>query len=237
MDRTCLKCGHSATDADTSPMAACPKCGAIYARVEAVRRPVPPTAAVASHASPARSFSTAQLVGAAVLALVIGYFAGREHLKSQMLSAFAAASGEVSRALSDVSTPTPPARAPTPSQTSPVTVSLVSKSHRPQDFSGSKYETEAVIVELAFANRSDKSIRAFDGTIVFSDLLDNQILAVRLEINDPIEARGSIRWEGVIEMNQFKSEHKRLNQEPKENLKIGFLPGKVLFADSSVTTY
>lgn len=35
MDRTCLKCGHSNTLASGDQFEACPKCGAIYSRVEA----------------------------------------------------------------------------------------------------------------------------------------------------------------------------------------------------------
>lgn len=36
MNRKCLKCGHERTDSDTSPEYECPRCGAIYAKVEAV---------------------------------------------------------------------------------------------------------------------------------------------------------------------------------------------------------
>lgn len=35
MDRTCLKCGHSNNLATGDQLEACPKCGAIYSRVEA----------------------------------------------------------------------------------------------------------------------------------------------------------------------------------------------------------
>lgn len=63
MDRTCLKCGHSNNLATGDQLEACPKCGAIYSRVEAAMNSgfaassFDPTA-TASKTGSARSSST-----------------------------------------------------------------------------------------------------------------------------------------------------------------------------------
>src|SRR5213596_207230 len=36
--KACLKCGHTRTSSDSGPDYACPKCGAIYAKLEAAQR-------------------------------------------------------------------------------------------------------------------------------------------------------------------------------------------------------
>lgn len=45
MNKTCLKCGHANPSASGDPLEACPKCGAIYSRVEAAWAATPRPAA------------------------------------------------------------------------------------------------------------------------------------------------------------------------------------------------
>ena len=90
-----------------------------------------------------------------------------------------------------------------------------------------------ITVEINFFNKSGKDIRAFDGKLTFTDLLDNPIFSSSLAVNDPIAASGNLTWSGDIEYNQFLDSHRRLRAENTSNLKIQFSVEKILFADGT----
>lgn len=67
MQKVCLKCGYEG-EADDTPIAACPKCGAIYAKVEEAKRKAA-EAVEASHAEAARQIAVAAKAQEATAAL------------------------------------------------------------------------------------------------------------------------------------------------------------------------
>lgn len=186
--------------------------------------------------------SKAKIVIACLVCLVIGYFAGREHLKYEMRTAMQDAVKAIQSGLSsmfdDASDSKPseykPPKAKTEDQ--PLTVALLKKGFSPSDPYDGKYEEE-ITFTLQFANKTGKDIRAFDGVIEFTDLLGNSILASKVEINERVAQGSSLDWEGALKYNQFMKDRKRLRSEPKENLKISFRANKVLFADNTTKEY
>jgi hypothetical protein len=82
-----------------------------------------------------------------------------------------------------------------------------------------------------------KDIRAFDGVLTFTDLLDNAILSSKIAINEPLKAGSVLSWRGGIKYNQFMDEHQRLRNEQQKNLKIRFMTRKILFADGTSKEY
>ena len=178
----------------------------------------------------------------AIACLAIGYFGGREYLKYQIRSTMRDAFSQMPTSLAGVtsSPPEAPPSAPAPAQVEveeqPITVSLEKKGFKPKDIYNSDFEDD-ITFTLQFANKTGKEIRAFDGVVVFTDLLDNRILGLRTEINERIAKNQTLTWPGALEYNQFTDSHQRLRAEPKENLKVSFLTGKVLFADGTSKEY
>jgi hypothetical protein len=82
-----------------------------------------------------------------------------------------------------------------------------------------------------------KAIRAFDGVLAFTDLLDNKILGAKVEINQPIAVDSTLKWEGQLDYNQFVSSHQRLRSEDQSNLRLIFAVGKILFSDGAIKRY
>lgn len=179
------------------------------------------------------------------ICLGVGYFAGREHLKYELRTAFQSAAQGVQAALNspanDVSRPPKeqkgekPATTTTPTE-SPITVALTKKGFDASDWQAGSYE-DAITFSVRFTNGTGKDIRAFDGVLTFTDLLDNEIIASKLAINDPLGATASLDWSGQLDYNQFIDSHQRLRSEERSNLKITFTPRKILFADGSVKEY
>jgi len=182
-----------------------------------------------------------------MIGLIIGYFAGREHLKYEMASALQTAVGQVRQGLSGaadrpplphapVSNPAPPPAPAYVAELPVLEVALISKGFKPSNTSLRDYEDD-ITLNVSFKNLSDKDIRAFDGSITFTDLLDNRILTSGVAINQVIKAGDTLKWAGAIKYNQFMEDHQRLRNEGQENLKIVFVAKKVLFADGTVKTF
>jgi hypothetical protein len=180
-------------------------------------------------------------VAAGLVGLIVGYFAGREHLKYEMASALRSAVQQVREGLPPAAQRPPAPHAapslPTPAAAPPVLeVTLLSKGFKPASPTAGDFEDD-ITLRYSFKNLSDKDIRAFDGSITFTDLLDNRILGSSIAINEVVKAGDTLNWSGGIKYNQFMDDHQRLRNEPQENLKIVFVPKKVLFTDGTVKTF
>jgi len=147
------------------------------------------------------------------------------------------ASAAVIKNSSSVSNPKPNStKASTSSERPPIELTLLSKRFREADYKASSDFQAAILFELAIKNQTDKPIRAFDGVVTFSDLLDNEVLSSKLAINDLIGAGSTVNWNGSIKYNQFMDSHQRFRNEAQANLKVDFSVGKVLYADNSSLT-
>jgi len=178
----------------------------------------------------------------AVVCLAVGYFGGREYLKYQIRStmrdAFTQMQSNLSGAATDTQNVAPPpgSAASPPAEAQPRTVAMTKNGFSPEDIQNGVFEAD-ITFTLQFKNETGKDIRAFDGLVVFKDLLGNRILASRVEINERVAKGQTLDWPGAIEYNQFEDSHQRLRSEPKENLKVSFLASKVLFADGTTEGY
>ena len=128
-------------------------------------------------------------------------------------------------------------KASKPPEPAPVELTLLSKRFKPADYTASSDFQAAILFELSIVNRSTQPVRAFDGVMTFTDLLDNEILSSKLAINDPIGAGSKLNWSGSINYNQFTDSHQRLRSESQENLKIKFAVRKVLYANGNVAQF
>jgi hypothetical protein len=114
----------------------------------------------------------------------------------------------------------------------PITASLVKKGWMERE-----YERNAVTFTVSFRNLTGKDIRAFDGQLVFTDLLGNEIIGANLAVNDPIETGKSLEWEGKLDYNQFISSHENLRNAETQNIKVNFILKRVLFAGGEIKEF
>ena len=177
--------------------------------------------------------------------LLIGFLGGQEYDRYEIRSAFNSVADNFQKSLAGLNTDSSPnqepkAGEPTPapkqSQPSPVDVEFVSKGFKAADPENGDFEDD-ITLTLSFKDVSSKDIRAFDGTIEFTDLLGNPLKSVSLAINDPISADASNSWVGTIKYNQFEDDDQRLRNADSTNVKMTFVPGKVLFKDGSSTQF
>lgn len=247
----CPKCSYERQSVDQALPGVCPKCGIVYAKFVA---PKPVEAEPAKETAPAikprispRPVVTAPTpeilvqkesaldklkglphwVFALGLGLFAGYFIGREHIKYELRSAIAGVAENVRRNMSGET------------DSKPNDVPIFSAILRKKTFQDADFPKvqAAVLMEISFDNLTGKDVRAFDGTLVFTDLLDNPIIPIGIKINDPVGAGQSYTWEGGLEYNQFKSQHKAIRSAEIGNIKMRFDVKKVLFADGTIQEY
>jgi len=186
-------------------------------------------------------------IAACIAGLVVGYFAGREHVKYELrnilastTASFQAGGGADVRPAAPipppvpVSTTSPPLEAP--KKAPPIAISLVNKGFKARDIHADDFEDD-VTFSLSIKNLTEKDIRAFDGTLTFTDLLDNEIISLNLAINDSVSAGDTMNWKGGMKYNQFVDADQRLRNASLANIKIVFAAHKVLFVDGTTVIY
>lgn len=219
----------------------CPSCGIYYAKFMAKAS----SASGSPGSTEAPKVTFAQWIGsnpsvkwifALLVGLVVGYFAGREHVKYEIRSAMteslaglSAIFGGNSTSAADASKPKPPPQVA--KKDAPLTVQLVRKGFFDGDYQ------DQITTDFVFTNRSKADIRAFDGVIIVTDLLGNEIIRINIAVNELIAQGKQLPWSGGIDYNQFLDRHKRFRNEPQENLKILFEIKKVLYSDGRLEQF
>ena len=171
---------------------------------------------------------------ALMIGLLAGYFIGREHVKYQLQSAMSEALGSFASNLGKAfggGAASPERKAPPKVSAFPIKVTLVSKGFEQGDF------RSKLTLSFSFMNSTGKNVRAFDGRVVFTDLLGNEIMGVKVAVNDPVAAGQSIAWEGAVDYNQFMSTHQEMRNADQKNIKTQFVLSKVLFEDGEGKEY
>lgn len=176
-----------------------------------------------------------KLIVGGVVIFALGALAGREHVKYEIRKTMQEAFTGVTSA---IATSRPVVKPETsPEKIEPTfSVALLEKGSVEKNLEKHVYE-DLVTFTLQFQNLTGQNIRAFDGKVVFTDLLGNQVSNLRVEINDSVAVGGSMKWRGAIKFNQFQEAHKRLKAEPVDSLKVSFVPGKILFVDGQIKEY
>lgn len=90
-----------------------------------------------------------------------------------------------------------------------------------------------ITIECAYENTSGKDIRAFTGSVRFTDLFDKPIFESGLTISDAIKAGAKATWSGSIDYNQFVDSHRSLRNTDLKDMKVIWIPKSIIYADGS----
>jgi hypothetical protein len=249
--KKCIACGTERYLNDGNDPDSCPGCSRIYAKVEAAASESSAPAMVRSRtqAKPPEGFwsglgETKRTLIWMLAAFVVGYFAGREHIKYQFLQAFSGVAKGISESFS---TPLDRPRTESPAVTraaSPVPANeKLSPPPRPQPitatmtekgFYNGEYGQDAVTFDITFENKTSRDIRGFNGLITVSDILGNEIMPLRVKITDPVKANSTVVWSGKLDYNMFIDKHQALKNADFQDITTTFETTKVLFQDGEV---
>ncbi len=113
-----------------------------------------------------------------------------------------------------------------------IDLTVYEKGFVPSDIMGGRFR-DKITIKCAYQNSSTKDIRAFRGTVQFTDLFGSEIFTTRLMISEPIGAGKKGNWDGAIEYNQFHRPHEQLRNTELKDMKVIWIPESVIFADGS----
>jgi hypothetical protein len=113
-----------------------------------------------------------------------------------------------------------------------IALTVFDKGFTPSNPIGGRFE-DYITLKCAYENKSGRDVRAFTGSVQFTDLFGKEIFTTHLTISDPIGAGQKSTWEGAIKYNQFIGTHQALRNASLDNMKIVWLPDEILFADGS----
>ena len=94
-----------------------------------------------------------------------------------------------------------------------------------------------VTLSVAFENLAGKPIRAFEGTLKFTDPLDKKIYSSKISVSAMISQGASLKWDEQLDARKLDDKGKRLLGEDRESLKAVFQVKKIFFVDGTVKTY
>ena len=113
-----------------------------------------------------------------------------------------------------------------------LTLTVFKKGFLPTNYDISRYQ-EYISFSVTYQNNSQKDIRAFQGTVAFKDLFGDLVKNLNIKITNPIKAGGKANWDGVMDYNQFIDSDVRLRNAELKNLKVDWIPEKIIFADGT----
>ena len=82
-------------------------------------------------------------------------------------------------------------------------------------------------------NKSDKTVRAVKGEVIFTDLFDEKIASVDFIYEKPLEAGAEATWEPASNYNQYKESDRKMKMTAFKNMKVTWEPEKIIFKDGS----
>jgi hypothetical protein len=100
------------------------------------------------------------------------------------------------------------------------------------DYEARRFSPE---VELALRaeNRSDRKVRAYEGSLDVHDLLGNEIISLTVEEQTPLDIHQLQHFKRYWEINEFLTNQSRFAATDFENLRFDWKPEKILFADGA----
>ncbi|MBN1570721.1 MAG: hypothetical protein JXA73_22960 [Acidobacteria bacterium] len=113
-----------------------------------------------------------------------------------------------------------------------ITLAVYDKGFVDSNYQAGRYE-DYLTYRMVYQNTSSKDIRAFQGHVVFQDLFGDKIMGLGLKISDPIKAGAKAEWSGTSKYNQFDDEDKKMRNTDLKDMKIVWVPEKIIFSDGT----
>ncbi len=90
-----------------------------------------------------------------------------------------------------------------------------------------------ITFKFAFENKSEKDIRAFKGTVIFTNLFDEEVYSINLTYDQAIPALRTVTWNAQTDFNPYLDKDVLLKSKSLDDLKIKWNPEKIIFTDNS----
>lgn len=185
------------------------------------------------------------LAGLFFLTAVVSYFIGREHVKYEIRQVFFGAADGFLKGMTgamkplknldqdSTSTPTQPKVKSDANKSNILTFPVKLNSKKITEVGYRK----TIDFSITIDNPMDRPIKAFEGRVLFKDVLGKLILGANLSYRDGINAKGSTTWNGEIEYNQFIDRHREISNIDIDKILTELEVYKVAYEDGTIEEF
>lgn len=111
-------------------------------------------------------------------------------------------------------------------------VVLLEKELLGSDYDADRF-SDVITMDLEVRNLSESEIAGVKGVTVFKDIFGDEILRVSISIDESIPAGERLTWNGSLDFNEFRDDHRKLANTDAAKLEMAWEPELILFADGS----
>lgn len=90
---------------------------------------------------------------------------------------------------------------------------------------------------ITIDNTLDRPIKAFEGRVLFKDVLGKLVLGANMSYRDGMMAKAGVVWSGTIRYNQFLSEHREFSNLEKDQLVPELVIEKAAYEDGTIEEF
>lgn len=185
------------------------------------------------------------LAGLFFLTAIVSYFIGREHVKYEIRQTFTGAADGFHKDMAEVMTPLKkPGQDPMSAPAEPKVKQDVNKPKVlkfPIVLNEKELKKSGYVDYIAFTinieNTLDRPIKAFEGRILFKDVLGKLVLGATMSYRDGMAAKSRANWSGTISYNQFMSDHNEFINLEKSQLVPELVIEKVAYEDGAIEEF
>ncbi len=114
-----------------------------------------------------------------------------------------------------------------------LSVTVVSKTFLPSNYEAERFE-DYISLTFAYQNKGTKTIRAFQGDVLFLAASGDTIYSAQLKVDEPLGPGRMRRQPGrTIKYNQFRPDHQRLRDTELSGITVVWQPSDIIFADGT----
>jgi len=236
----CPKCNYERKETDTNPDWECPSCSVAYVKVQKTKA----TTAQKKSAKEVISSTTiidnsekVKLLIVGFICIVIGYFAGREHLKYEVRSSMQGAFSSIKKSFSPK-----PEKSYIDEKISDIKAALKPTFMTP-DISNKRFEKykydENIWFDITWNTSSlKKPTRAVKGVLIFADIFGETKFQIKKTINDPLSPNMPLTETGIgFEYNQFKDSHKWMRSTDLKDMTFKFDVLNIIYTDGTSESF
>ncbi|GAA6173728.1 hypothetical protein NBRC116592_33980 [Colwellia sp. KU-HH00111] len=236
----CPKCSYERQETDINPEWECSSCGVAYVKAQNMTPPSkkrPPESNAKEVRPEINSNLKVQLLIVGFICLVLGYFAGREHLKYEVRSSMQGAFSSIKNGFSsnneksfieekvaDIKTALKP--------------KFVSPTISNKRFEKQKYD-ENIWFDITWdTSELKKPTRAIKGILIFADIFGESKFQIKKTINEPLSPNQPMTETGVgFDFNQFKDSHKWMLSTDLKDMTFKFDVQNIIYTDGTSESY
>jgi hypothetical protein len=184
-----------------------------------------------------RDFLTAKGGLIILVVFILGFFTGREYFKYEIRQAVGTAFSGISGKVADTNSTLSNKSIKLPeifTNTKSFPAFLIKKGYR--EFNAN-LGGDAITIDIQITNTFNKKIDGFNGLLIFSDILGNEIKRLNITVTDSIDVGANLLWMGEMDYNQFIDSSRALRNTDREKIRVNLQLKKVIFADGTVEEF